>query len=64
MSNCVETKSVIEQIEFAFEKFLEKKTHIFMNHAATAWLAQLGERRSAEREVAGSDPCRTNTQGL
>ena len=30
----------------------------------TAWLAQLGERRSAEREVAGSNPGRTNTQGL
>ena len=31
---------------------------------AAAWLAQLGERRSAEREVAGSNPGRTNTQGL
>ena len=29
-----------------------------------ALLAQLGERRSAEREVAGSNPGRTNTQGL
>ena len=29
-----------------------------------AWLAQLGERRSAEREVAGSNPGPTNTQGL
>ena len=29
-----------------------------------AWLAQLGERRSAEPEVAGSKPGRTNTQGL
>ena len=31
-----------------------------------AWLAQLGdraERRSAEREVTGSNPGRTNTQG-
>ena len=28
-----------------------------------AWLAQSGERRSAER-VAGSNPGRTNTQGL
>ena len=26
--------------------------------------AQLGERRSAEREVASSNPGRTNTQGL
>ena len=29
-----------------------------------AWLAQLGERRSAEREVAGSHPGRTNILGL
>ena len=29
-----------------------------------ATLAQLGERRSAEREVAGSNPGRSNTQGL
>ena len=28
------------------------------------WSAQLGERRSAEREVAGSNHGRTNTQGL
>ena len=29
-----------------------------------AWLAQFEERRSAEREVTGSNPGRTNTQGL
>ena len=29
-----------------------------------ARLAQLGERRSAEREVASSNPGRTNSQGL
>ena len=29
-----------------------------------AWLAQLGERRSAEREATGSKPSQTNTQGL
>ena len=29
-----------------------------------AWLAQLGERRSAEWEVTGSNLGRTNTQGL
>ena len=28
------------------------------------WLAQLGEHRSAERDVTGSNPGRTNTQGL
>ena len=30
----------------------------------TTWLAQLGECQSAELEVAGSNPCWTNTQGL
>ena len=29
-----------------------------------AWLAQLGEHQSAKREVVGSNPGRTNTQGL
>ena len=28
------------------------------------WLAQFGERRSAERDVTGSNPGRTNIQGL
>ena len=28
------------------------------------WLAQLGERQSAEQEAADSNPNRTNTQGL
>ena len=32
--------------------------------SAAAWYAQLRECRSAEREVAGSNPGRTNTQGL
>ena len=36
---------------------------IFRKNQA-AWQAQLGERRSAEREVAGSNPGRTNTKGL
>ena len=35
-----------------------------MNEHAAARLAQLGERRSAEREAIGSNPGRTNTQGL
>ena len=29
-----------------------------------AWLAQWDKRRSAEREAVGSNPGRTNTQGL
>ena len=41
------------------------KLHFGSSHAWTAaWFAQLGERRSAEREVTGSNPGRTNTQGL
>ena len=35
-----------------------------LGRSTAAWLAQLGERRSTEREVAGSNPGRTNTQGL
>ena len=33
-----------------------------LKYTAT-WLAQLGERRPAEREGARSNPGRTNTQG-
>ena len=42
-------------------KLIKIRIKIFFT---AAWLAQLGERRSAEREVAGSNPGRTNTQGL
>ena len=28
------------------------------------WLAQVGKHQSAEREVVGSNPGQTNTQGL
>ena len=44
---------------------LQKQLFTFKSNKWTAArLAQLGERRSAEREVASSNPCRTNTQGL
>ena len=33
-------------------------------YLTASWLAQLIERQSAEREVSGSNPGRTNTQGL
>ena len=36
----------------------------FDQYLTAARLAQLGERRSAERGVASSNPGRTNTQGL
>ena len=39
------------------------KILIFRKYQA-AWLAQLGERRSAEREVAGTNPGRPNNKGL
>ena len=35
-----------------------------MPRLTVAWLAQFGERRSTEQEVAGSNPGRTKTQGL
>ena len=38
-------------------------TDVTSKFVPAAWLAQLGERRSAEREVTGSNPGRTNTQG-
>ena len=34
------------------------------DHLTAAWLAQLEERRPAEREIVGSNPGRTNTQDL
>ena len=42
--------------------------HVFLGGLAinftAPWLAQLGERQSAERKVMGSNPGQTNTQGL
>ena len=42
--------------------------HVFLGglviNLITPWLAQLGERQSAEWEVMGSNPGQTNTQGL
>ena len=42
----------------------QNNAHVSKTHFTATWLAQLGERRSAEREVTGSNPGRTNTQGL
>ena len=47
-----------------FYQFLISKMIRMMIKPRASWLAQLGERRSAEREVAGSNPGRTKTQGL
>ena len=38
--------------------------NLYFGFSAAARLAQLGERRSAEREAVGSNPGQTNTQGL
>ena len=43
---------------------LSLESGFFPDICTAAWLAQLGERRSTEWEVAGSNPGRTNTQGL
>ena len=41
-----------------------KNVHNLYLHLTAAWLAQLGECRSANQEVADSDPGWTNTWGL
>ena len=43
---------------------MAKKVNALAQRLHAARLAQLGEHRSAEREVAGSNPGRTNNQGL
>ena len=63
------------RLHYRLDAFLTVHTKTFENHRiarcdarcvqrTAAWLAQLGEHRSAEREVVGSNPGRTNTQGL
>ena len=42
----------------------QKNTDVSKTHFTATSLAQLGECRSAEREVTGSNPSQTNTQGL
>ena len=42
----------------------DRQTFCRLKQMDEARLAQLGERRSAEREAIGSNPGRTNTQGL
>ena len=37
---------------------------LFFVFCTAAWFDQLGERLSAERKIAGSNPGRTNTQAL
>ena len=63
---CVQTYPLVCTQAFSFSQllltYLLRKGSI---NETAAWLAQLAERRSAGRsEVAGSNPGRTNTQGL
>ena len=47
-----------KEFDFDTTNLYYKKVVYFLT---AAWLAQLGERRSAEREVTGSNPGRTIT---
>ena len=53
-----------EECYFALYVAKNKERNLGCVIYTAAWLAQLGERRSVEREVAGSNPGRTKTQGL
>ena len=53
-----------EEYYFALDVAKNKERNSGCVIHTAAWLAQLGERRSVEREVAGSNPGRTKTQGL
>ena len=53
-----------EEYYFALDVAKNKERNLGCVIHTAAWLARLGERRSVEREVAGSNPGRTKTQGL
>ena len=58
-------KAVIFAVSSAFDRRASSINARSLDGAiSAAWLAQLGERRSAEWEAVGSNPGRTNTQGL
>ena len=57
-------KKLLDEV-FVISGIIKVEVRVISRSRGTAaWLAQLGERRSTEREVAGSNPGRTNTQGL
>ena len=58
-----EIKGKLGVITEGVHRLIKQKT-LITSLVTAAWLAQMGERQSAEREVAGSNPGRTNTQGL
>ena len=53
-----------EEYYFALDVAKNKERNLGCVIHTAAWLARLGEPRSVEREVAGSNPGRTKTQGL
>ena len=55
---------VSEEYYFALDVAKNKERNLGCVIHTAAWLAQLGERRSVEGEVAGSNPSWTKTQGL
>ena len=55
---------VSEEYYFALDVAKNKERNLGCVIYTAAWLAQLGERRSVEREVAGSNPGWTKPQGL
>ena len=59
----VPRQDYVEKWQGQFSSF-SFQAHAHSKSKTAAWLAQLGERRSAEPEVTGSNPGWTNTQGL
>ena len=58
---CFKTVGILMRFIGAFQRESCRKP---LPLSTTGWLAQLGERRFAEREFVVSNPGRTNTQGL
>ena len=57
-------KNILKPCTYAKGIVQTSDNNVMKVKTAAARLAHLGERRSAEREAVGSNPCRTNTQGL
>ena len=59
----VPRKDYFEKWQGQFSSF-SFQAHAHSKSRTAAWLAKLGERRSAEREVTDAKPGQTNTQSL
>ena len=63
--NCKNSRNTSPSTSLKENPFSQNhKENVHIDSFTAAWLAQLGERWSAEREVTGSNPGRINTQGL